>query len=82
MAKHELIERLEKDIEELCALNNIFQEITLNVSKPDFMNFIYDTIYSITGGNSDILRVRQDTSTSVMKRLSISPRILYISPMS
>ena len=47
MAKYETTQALEKNIEELCALNNIIQEITLNAPKPDFMDFVYDTIYSI-----------------------------------
>ena len=47
MPQNELIMRLEKNIEELGAINSIIQEITLNVSKPDFMDFVYDTIYSI-----------------------------------
>ena len=47
MPQNELIKRLKKNIEELCAINSIIQEITLNVSKPDFMDFVYDTIYSI-----------------------------------
>ena len=47
MPQNELIMRLEKNIEELGAINSIIREITLNVSKPDFMDFVYDTIYSI-----------------------------------
>ena len=47
MAKYGTTQVLEKNIEELFAINNIIQEITLNVPKPDFMDVIYDNIYSV-----------------------------------
>ena len=47
MAKYETTPVLEKNIEELCAINNIIQEMTLNVQKPDFMDVVYDNIYSV-----------------------------------
>jgi len=47
MAKYETTPLLEKNIEELCAINNIIQEMTLNVQKPDFMDVVYDNIYSV-----------------------------------
>ena len=47
MAKDETTQVLEKSIEELCAINNIIQEMTLNVPKPDFMDVVYDNIYSV-----------------------------------
>jgi PAS domain S-box-containing protein len=47
MAKYETMQALGINIEELCAINNIIQEITLNLPKPDFINVVYDTIYSI-----------------------------------
>ena len=47
MPQNETHQNLEKNIEELSAINSIIREITLNVSKPDFMAFVYDKIYSI-----------------------------------
>jgi len=47
MSKYETIQDLEKKIEELSTINRISQKIALNVSKPDFMAFVYDQIYSI-----------------------------------
>ena len=37
---------LEKNIEELSAINSIIEEIALNVPQPDFLAFVYDKIYS------------------------------------
>lgn len=47
MAPPETNQNLEKNVEELSAINRIIQEVTLNVSKPDFMAFVYKKIYSI-----------------------------------
>lgn len=47
MANYETNQDLEKNIEELSTINRILQEISLNVSKPNFMEFVYDKIYSI-----------------------------------
>ena len=51
MAKDETTQVLEKNIEELCAINNIIQEMTLNVPKQDFMDVVYDNIYSVICNN-------------------------------
>ena len=40
-------QKIENNIEELPVINRIIQEITLKASKPDFMEFVYDKIYSI-----------------------------------
>ncbi len=34
-----------KSIEEQSTINRIIQEISLNVSKPDFMEFVYDMTF-------------------------------------
>jgi len=51
MAKDETTQVLGKNIEELCAINKIIQEMTLNVPKPDFMDVVYDNIYSVICNN-------------------------------
>ena len=40
-------QKLEKYVQELSTINHMMQEIALNVSKPDFMDFVYDKIYSM-----------------------------------
>lgn len=47
MPQNETNKDLEKYVEELSAINRIIQDISLNVSKPDFMEYIYAKIYSI-----------------------------------
>ena len=47
MATNETNQELVLRIEELSTINCISQEIALNVSRPDFMAFIYETIYAV-----------------------------------
>ena len=47
MASYGTNQDLEKNIEELSEINRVIQEISLNVSKPNFMEVVYDQIYSI-----------------------------------
>ena len=47
MAKNLTRQKLGQKIEALSTINRVSQEIALNVSRPDFMAFVYDTIYSV-----------------------------------
>jgi PAS domain S-box-containing protein len=47
MTNYETNQALGEKIEALSTINRFGQEIALNVSKPDFMTFVYDQIYSI-----------------------------------
>ena len=60
MPQIETDQNLEKYIQELSAINRIVHDISLNISKPDFTEFVYDKIYSIIQPDLSLIYLIED----------------------